>query len=185
MLKNIAAIFRGQFLSFVDITVSCLKINRSIITMVVTKRPTLLITLLLTLLLFSCSTPKELEYREFKNFTVEKLGFSASSIRMDLVYFNPNNFGLQLKSLELDVFLDNNYVGHTVQEAFVSIPRREEFAIPVKVDVDMKNLLKNSFASFLKSEVIVKVIGTIKVGKSNIFKSFPVNYESKQSFTLF
>jgi len=149
------------------------------------KLPTLLIYMLLTVLLVSCSTPKELEYREFKNFTIEKLGFSASAIRMDLVYYNPNNFGLQLKSLELDVFLDSNYVGHTVQEAFVSIPRREEFSIPVMVDVDMKNLLRNGFNSLFKTEVIVRVVGTIKVGKANVFKSFPVNYESRQNFSLF
>jgi len=153
--------------------------------MATSKRPTLLITLLLTLLLVSCSTPKDLEYREFKNFTIDKLGFSATAIGMDLIYYNPNNFGLQLKSLELDVFLDNNYVGHTIQEQLVSIPRREEFAIPVKIEVDMKNLFRNGLTSLMKSEVIVKVIGTIKVGKANVFKSFPVNYESKQAFTLF
>jgi LEA14-like dessication related protein len=148
-------------------------------------RPTLPFFLLLTVLLVSCSTPKDLEYREFKNFTIDKLGFSATNIGMDLVYYNPNNFGLQLKSLELDVFLDNNYVGHTIQEQLVSIPRREEFAIPIKMEVDMKNLLKNGLTSLMKSEVILKVVGTIKVGKANVFKNFPVNYESKQAFTLF
>ena len=112
--------------------------------MITINRPTLLTSLLLTLLLFSCSTPKELEYRNFNNFTVDKFGFAATAIKMDLVYYNPNNFGLQLKSLALDIFLDNNYVGHTTQEQFVSIPKREEFAIPVKIDVDMKNLLKKN-----------------------------------------
>ena len=141
--------------------------------------------LLLTILLNSCSTPKELEYRDFKNFTVDKLGFSATSIKMDLVYYNPNNFGLQLKTTELDIFLNNNYLGHSVQEQLVEIPRRAEFAIPVRIDVDMKNLLRNGLATLINNEVIVKVTGTIKVGKVNIFKSLPVNYEGKQTFTLF
>lgn len=147
--------------------------------------PTLSNSIILTILLISCSTPKELEYRDFKNFTIDKLGFSATTIKMDLVYYNPNNFGLQLKTTELDIFLDNNYLGHSIQEQFVSIPRREEFAIPVKIDVDMKNLLKNGFATLLRNEVMVKVTGTVTVGKANIFKNFPVNYEGRQQFTIF
>lgn len=140
---------------------------------------------LLTLLLVSCSAPKELEYRDFRNFTIENVGFSATAIKMDLIYYNPNSFGLQLKSTDLDVFLDNNYLGHTVQEQFVVVPRQAEFAVPIKIDVDMKNLLKNGLNSLVRNEVTVKVTGSVKVGKGNIFKSFPVSYESKQKFALF
>jgi hypothetical protein len=92
---------------------------------------------------------------------------------------------LQLKTTELDIFLNNNYLGHSVQEQLVEIPRRAEFAIPVRIDVDMKNLLRNGLTALINNEVMVKVIGTVKVGKANIFKSLPVNYEGKQIFTLF
>jgi LEA14-like dessication related protein len=136
-------------------------------------------------LLTSCSVPKELEYRDFKNLTIEKIGFSSSAIKMDLIYYNPNNFGLELNRMDLDIFINNNYLGKTSQDYQISIPRREEFSIPIKIDVDMKNLLKNGFTTFLNSEVTIKVTGTIKVGKLNVFKSFPVNYEGKQQFTLF
>ncbi len=147
--------------------------------------PTLLIFLFLTNLLTSCSVPKELEYRDFKNLTIEKMGFSSSAIKMDLIYYNPNNFGLELNRMDLDIFINNNYLGETSQDYQISIPRREEFSIPIKIDVDMKNLLKNGFTTFLNNEVTIKVTGTIKVGKLNVFKSFPVNYEGKQQFTLF
>ena len=138
-----------------------------------------------TFLLVSCAAPKELEYRDFKNFSIEKLGFSSSSVRMDLIYFNPNNFGLQLKRTDLDIFLDSNYLGRTEQEYAITIPRRAEFTIPIKMDVDMRNLLKNGFITLFSNEVKVKVIGNVKVGKANVFKSFPVNYEGVQRFTLF
>ena len=133
--------------------------------------------LLLTQLLYSCSTPKELEYRDFLNFEIEKVSFSATAIKMDLIYFNPNNFGLELKHTDLDIFLDGNYLGHTIQDQFVTIPKLAEFAVPVKIDMDMKNLLKNGLNTLLKNEVIIKVTGTVKVGKGNIFKTFPVSYE--------
>ncbi len=139
----------------------------------------------LTLLQLSCSTPKALEYREFKNFSVEKLGFSSSTVKMDIVYYNPNNYGLQLKKTDLDIFINDVYMGHTSQEFQVTIPKSQEFSVPLKIDVDMKNLFKNGLTTMLKNEVAVKVSGSIKVGKANVFISFPVNYQSMQTFTLF
>ena len=147
--------------------------------------PALLLILILTNLLISCSAPKELEYRDFKNLTAEKIGFSATALKMDLIYYNPNNFGMELNRTDLDIFINNNYLGTTSQEYQVSIPKREEFSIPVKIDVDMKNLLKNGFATFLTNEVMVKITGTIRVGKLNVFKTFKVNYEGKQQFSIF
>lgn len=141
--------------------------------------------LLLTTLLISCGTPKELEYRDFKNLTVEKVGFVATSLKMDLVYYNPNNFGMELNRTDLDIYINNNYLGRTSQEYQVAIPKRAEFAIPIKIDVDMKNLLKNGLATFLTNEVLVKIEGTVRVGKLNVFKTFKVSYEGKQQFSAF
>ena len=136
-------------------------------------------------LISSCSTPKALEYRDFKNFSIEKPGFSSSSIKMDLIYYNPNNFGLELNHTDLDIYINNNYVGKASQVLQVAIPRSAEFTIPISMDVDMKNLFKNSFVTLLSNEVLIKVIGSVRVGKLNVYKTFPVNYEGKQQFTLF
>ena len=141
--------------------------------------------LVLTFLLTSCHSPKVPEYRTFKNFTIEKPGFASTTLKMDLVYFNPNDFGLNLNSTDLDIFIDSNYLGKTVQENVVAIPRRAEFTIPIKIDLDMKNLLKNSFVTLFNNEVTIKIIGSIRVGKLNVFKTFPVNYEGKQHFSFF
>ena len=135
--------------------------------------------------LLSCSTPKPLEYRAFKNLTVEKLGFSTTTLRMDIIYYNPNNFRLQVKRADLDIYLNNNYAGHATQEYQITIPKLAEFNLPVQVDVDMKNIFKNSFTGLLNKQVMVKLTGTIKVGKANIFITFPVNYEGAQTYNLF
>ena len=150
----------------------------------ITNKP-LLLFISMTLLLISCNTPKQLEYREFKNFTIDKPGFSSTALKMDLIYFNPNNFGLELNHTDLDIFINNNYLGKATQVVQVNIPRNAEFVIPIMMNVDMKNLLKNSLISMMSSEVLVKVTGTIRVGKLNVFKSFPINYEGKQQFSLF
>jgi LEA14-like dessication related protein len=126
-----------------------------------------------------------MQYRETRNFKVDKLGLATSTLKTDLVFFNPNSFGLQLNKFELDVFVDNNFLGHTSHDQLVSIPKKAEFSIPVKMEVDMKNLLKNSINAIFSKEVALKVVGTIKIRKGRISKSFPIQYESKQKFSIF
>ncbi len=140
--------------------------------------------LVVTILLSSCREPKELEYRDFKNLSTEKLGFSTSTIKLDLIYFNPNNFGLELKRTDLDIFVNGNYLEHTSQEYLIHIPRKAEFSLPLSIEVDMKNAYKNALPALFGQEVLVKVTGSVKLGKANVYKSFPVNYEGKQKFSL-
>jgi LEA14-like dessication related protein len=137
------------------------------------------------LLISSCRAPKELEYRDFKNLKVDKVGAASSMIRLDLVYYNPNNFGLQLKLTDLDIYVDNNYLGHSRQEYQIQIPKRGEFTLPVQVEVDMKNLLKNALSTFLGKDITLKVTGKVTLGKANVYKIFPVNYEGVHKFSLY
>jgi LEA14-like dessication related protein len=113
------------------------------------------------------------------------MGFASSAIKMDLVYYNPNNFGLQLKRTDLDIYIDSTYLGHTSQEYQITIPKKREFTLPVKVDVDMKNVLKNALYTAFKKEVTVKITGTVKIGKMNVYKSFKVDYTGQHSIDLF
>jgi hypothetical protein len=48
----------------------------------------------------SCSSPKALEYREYHNFSVEKLGYSNSTIKIELEYKKPNNIRMQLRNTD-------------------------------------------------------------------------------------
>lgn len=141
--------------------------------------------LFLIVLSVSCRAPKDLEYRDFKNLTVKQLGFGSSTINVDLIYYNPNNFGLQLKNTDLDIYIDGSFLGHSSQEYQITIPKRAEFTLPFQVEVDMKNVFKNALSTILSKEVMVKVTGTVRLGKANIYKTFPVNYEGMQKFTLF
>ena len=137
------------------------------------------------LIFMGCSSPKMIEYIDYKNFGIQKLGFTSSRVTMDLQYFNPNNFGMQLKGTDLDIFINNNFLGHTASDTLISIPRRDTFLIPIKFDLDMKNALKNAWNSAVGNEVTVKVTGKVKVGKANVFMSMPVNYEGKHKFSMF
>jgi LEA14-like dessication related protein len=135
--------------------------------------------------LLSCSAPKPLEYRSYQNFAIQSLGFNNSTIKLDLKYYNPNNYGMQLKNSDLDIFINGNLLGHSSMDTLIHIPRRDTFSIPIKFNVDMQSLFKNAWNTLAGKEVLVKLTGKVRVGKANIFKSFPVNYETKETFSLF
>lgn len=131
----------------------------------------------------ACSAPKELVYKDFNSFSLNKLGLGSSSVKMNLVYYNPNNFGLQLKRTDLDIYIDGTYLGRTSQDYQITIPKLTEFTLPISIDVDMKNVFKNAFNTLFSKEVTVKVTGRIKLGKANVFFGMPVNYEGKQQLS--
>lgn len=132
----------------------------------------------------SCQPPKDLVYRDFKNLSVDKVGFAATTLKVDLIYYNPNNFGLQLKYTDLDIFVEGNYLGHSTQYYQISIPKLAEFTLPLQIQLDTKNLMKNAIPTLLfGKEVKVKITGTVKLGKANVYKTFPVNYEGLQKFS--
>jgi len=133
----------------------------------------------------SCRTPKDLEFREFNNLSLENVGFTGANLKVDLVYYNPNNFRLELNRMDLDIYLDSTYLGHSTQEIQVAIPKREVFTIPLKIEVDMKNLLKNGLTSLFRKTVNVRVTGKVKVGKAGVFKSFNVDYQTVQTIPEF
>lgn len=133
----------------------------------------------------SCSSPKALEYQTFHNLKIQKLGFDKSTISMDLLYYNPNSYGLQLRNSDLDIFIDGSLLGHSSSDLLIRIPRKDTFSLPIKFDVDMQNAFKNAWNTLMGKEVTVKLTGKVKVGKGNVFINFPVNYESKQTFSLY
>ncbi|MBA4197752.1 MAG: hypothetical protein C0459_09380 [Chitinophaga sp.] len=141
--------------------------------------------LLVSFAIFSCHKPQGFEYRDVKNVTVKQLGFNKTQLGMELVYFNPNNFGVDLKHVDCDIYIDKNYLGKFVLDTTMHIDRKSEFSLPSRVDVDMKNIFKNTLSVLFSREVLVTVKGTTRVGKAGIFINVPFNYEARHKVDLF
>lgn len=137
------------------------------------------------IVLSSCHSPKDLVFKEFKNLSLDQLNFAGANLKVDLVYYNPNNFGLSLNRTDLDIFVDNTLLGHSSQNVQVSVPKRADFTIPLTINLDMKNILKNGLTSFMNKQVSIRALGSVKVGKAGIFKSFPVDYTTVQTLSMF
>ncbi len=141
--------------------------------------------LIFILLLFSCKKPQGFDYRGMNNFKIDSLGFEHSTISMNLVYFNPNNFGVDLKHVDCDIFVNKNLLGKYVLDTSMHIARQSEFSLPSRVQVDMRNIYKNSLNALFNQEIQVDVKGVTRVGKAGIFVNVPFTYSGKQKISLF
>ena len=129
-------------------------------------------------LFLSCSFTKvkEPEFKELSNIKIEKMGLSTSTLSMEAIYFNPNNWGMELTETDLDIFIDNSYLGHTRQKFRIRINKKSDFSIPVLLEVDSKKLLKNGLNLLTSEKVEVKAKGKVKIAKAGIEKSINVDY---------
>jgi LEA14-like dessication related protein len=137
------------------------------------------------LLLISCNVFKMPDYKEFKNLKVEKWGMAESTVTMDLVYYNPNKIGFQVKRTEADVYVDGVYLGKAISDTLIKVARKSDFVIPLRIKADMKNVFKNAWSALSNKTVLIKANGTISAGVAGIFKSIPMNYEGRHEMGLF
>ncbi|MBY0482339.1 MAG: LEA type 2 family protein [Chitinophagaceae bacterium] len=140
---------------------------------------------LLMILAGSCAAPKTFEYRDVKNIKLDKVGFDKTSLLMDLVYYNPNGFGVNLKKVDADVYIDNKYLGKFNLDTSMHIPRKAEFTLPSKIDIDLKGFYKNALTLVMNNDVLVTVKGNTRVGKAGIYTTVPFTYEGRHKLTIF
>jgi LEA14-like dessication related protein len=132
-----------------------------------------------------CKKPKEPDYIDFQHLRLAKAGLDQSRITFDLRYYNPNNFGVQLKSAQVDVFFNDKFVGHSVLDTVIHIPKKDTFFIPVYMDVKLKNLVSNAAQLLLNPDVMVKLNGNARISKGGISMNIPITYQGKQRIDLF
>lgn len=148
----------------------------------------MIFTLLIGLVtLASCRTGnvKEPEFRDISNIRLVDVGVLQSTAGLDLIYYNPNNFGVQLNEARGDVYIDNAYLGRFTLEQTVQVDRKSEFVVPALIKVDMIGAIKNQREILKKKEVLVRIDGMARVKKSGFSKDIPIKYESMQNIERF
>lgn len=136
------------------------------------------------LIISACNKPMAFEYRDLRNLKLESVSGEKSRVSMSMVYYNPNNFGVNLKNVNCEVFIDTMYVGRFILDTMMHIDKTSEFALPASFDINMNNILKNS-VNLLFNEVTIRAKGTTRVGKGGIFVNVPIDYSGKQKLNLF
>ena len=145
------------------------------------------ILIIFSIIFSSCGTNnvKEPEYRDIRNIRLISLGPLQSTAGVDLVYYNPNKFGVQVVTARGDIYIDSSYFGQFELNEKVHVNKRSEFILPATVKVDMISAIKNQRDLFKKKEALVKIQGTAMVKKSGFSKEIPISYEHMENIERF
>lgn len=88
---------------------------------------------------------------------------------------------MNLKTAEMDVYLNKRYAGHSLLDTMVHVPAKDTFFVPVSVQIDMKNVFPNALTILMSDSIDVRVEGKMKVGKAGIYINVPVRYQEKHA----
>jgi len=132
--------------------------------------------------LVSCKSGniREPEYREIQNVHIEDVGLLQTTAGFDMVYYNPNDFSVQLASARGDIYIDNMYFGRFSIKDRVSVRKHEEFIVPALIKMDNISAVKNHREIFQKKQAMIRIEGFATVKKAGFSKEVPIKYEGIQ-----
>ncbi len=122
-----------------------------------------------------CNNVKELEYKGIKNTKLQTLNLSNAQLLIELEYFNPNNFWLDVKETNLNIYLNDKFIALADQPTKTQIPKSALFTFPVVAHFDPLKVLGFAFKNLLSKTVKLTLQGSAKIGKQGVYVKVPVN----------
>jgi LEA14-like dessication related protein len=129
----------------------------------------------------SCKKPTAPEYVGVENIEVKSFSLQETMLGIRVKMFNPNRQKLQIKSADLDLFVNDELLGHSILDSVINIPKLDTFFIPLSVNIKTLGTAARMVQSLADTSVMLKVTGTARLGKSGVFLNYPINYQGKQN----
>ncbi len=123
-----------------------------------------------------CNDVKEPEYKGILNTKLETLNLSNAAIKIDLGFYNPNDFALDIKGTDLSIYINDKFIAFAEQPTKTQIPKKSDFIFPVTAHFNPIDMLGVAFKNIFSKSVKVSVQGSAKVGKGGIYIRVPINY---------
>ena len=143
--------------------------------------------LLIVVTVSACEMPKQAPV--FKNVTqvkTKKVSGANLNLTANAIFYNPNDMGLKLKGVEIDVLLEGKKVGHISQREKIKIPSKGDFAVPLNVDLDLKQsgMISGIFGMLSGKKMEAEFIGYVRISKNAVAMKVPVKFTEKIKLNL-
>lgn len=139
---------------------------------------------LLAVLISACGKIQDPQFRRLEDFGVKSFGIEKIDLRFKVTYFNPNNFGVNVKEAGADFYIDSVYMGKFTQDLDVEVGKISEFSIPFSGSVPLTTVLKLKMNDLADRELLIQANGSVKVGKAGVYITKPFNYSGKHKVDL-
>jgi len=134
-------------------------------------------------LLAACNSEniKEPEYREIRDVRIVDVGLLKTTARLNMVYYNPNSFSVQVNDAHGDVYIDNIHLGRFSLDDKVQVRKRREFTVPALIKLNNLSAIANHKEIWNKKQAMVRIEGVARVKKSGFTTEVPVKYAGMQN----
>jgi LEA14-like dessication related protein len=123
--------------------------------------------------------------RDITNVAVERMDAKGIALRVDALLDNPNGYRIHVLDPDVDLYLNEKYIGKGFLDSIVVLQKRTEqvYSVPMHAELKGGSLLMLLLSgSFSGKDVTLGVKGTV-VGKAGFLrKRFPFELEEQIQF---
>ncbi|NNC94901.1 MAG: LEA type 2 family protein [Chitinophagales bacterium] len=131
----------------------------------------------------SCNNPEPPEFKEITNVRASVISKEKVVLNANAVFYNPNDFKVKFKWVDLDVYIDDNKTGKIEQEKKAEVMPMSEFALPLVAELNSKDLtashLGTIFNVLTKKKIKVRYEGHVKVQALGVGFKVPIKEETE------
>jgi len=131
------------------------------------------------IVLISCTVNGAPEFIGIKNIKVVESSKTFMTIKGEGLFKNPNDIGGKLQADEIIVYVNGNEMATVTSDSF-NVPAKEEFTIPLKVNIPTDSIFSNKnigglIGSLFSQKIEVKYQGKIKYKVFGFSHSYTVD----------
>ncbi|MBS1977223.1 MAG: hypothetical protein JST46_07610 [Bacteroidetes bacterium] len=140
--------------------------------------------LLFLFVLFSC-VPKEQVVLKAVHIRELNPGLNGAMLmKADAVFFNPNSSRMRLKRIQLDVLVDGKKAARIDQQLSSLIKANSDFTVPLKVELNLKELgVLDAILNLLGGKkYVVEFTGSMKMSVNGFPLKVPIQQKEEFKF---
>ena len=132
------------------------------------------------LLLSSCTFEEDVKFEKINNVKLKSMTDGNVNLTADAYFYNPNDIGGKLKSIDLEVFLTNRSLARISQQEHFTIEKNSSFSIPFDASFAMEDIQKGFLDNLLNivtgKKLKLHFKGEIKVSTWGYTQTVPIDY---------
>ncbi len=129
----------------------------------------------------SCSVREKPEFINIENIQVVKSTSKYITLTADAFFINPNDIGGKLKTDGINVLINDRQLASVSTQSF-EVPAKQEFSIPLKVDIPTDSIFSNKNLGGLIGSLFSKRI-KVQYQGDIIYQVFGFSYAYKVDLT--
>jgi LEA14-like dessication related protein len=131
-------------------------------------------------LLSSCTFEEDVKFEKINNVKLKSMTDGNVNLTADAYFYNPNDIGGKLKSIDLEVFLTNRSLARISQQEHFTIEKNSSFSIPFDASFAMEDIQKGFLDNLLNivtgKKLKLHFKGEIKVSTWGYTQTVPIDY---------